>query len=167
MLASDAWALTSRWITVLQKCAAFRMRPVDQGQLLKIAEKMRPVVCETGHVVAKEGEKCDVIWFVVGGSLRCEVDGLAMQKLGPGQSIGEMSFVAVSTLVSGGTPLKDAREASTRSADVIACERTELLELSFDDAWRVVKTVPNLFYTLKEVAEVRHLLEDKSRHIQK
>ena len=140
---------------MLQKCSAFKMRPVDPGQMLKIAEKMRPIVCEAGYVVAKEGDACDVVWFVAGGSLRCEVDGLEMQKLGAGQSIGEMSFVAVSTLVSGGMALEEARATSTRSADVIACERTELLELSFDDAWRVVKTVPNLFYTLKEVADLK------------
>jgi CRP-like cAMP-binding protein len=140
---------------LLQKCAAFKMRPVDPGQMLKIAEKTHPVACEAGDQVATFGEKCDVIWFVAAGSLRCEVDGIECQILGAGQSIGEMSFVTVSTMVSAGMDLEEARETSTRSADVIACEHTELLELSFDDAWRVVKTVPNLFYTLKEVAELK------------
>lgn len=149
---------------LLQKCAAFKMRPVDPGQMLKIAEKTTPVFCEAGDQVARLGDKCDVVWFVASGSLRCEVDGIECQILEAGQSIGEMSFVAVSTMVSAGTDLEEARETSTRSADVIACEHTELLELSFDDAWRVVKTVPNLFYTLKEVADlkVRHSQRCKS-----
>jgi hypothetical protein len=29
------------------------------------------------------------------------------------------------------------------------------LEISFDDAWAVVQKVPNLYYTLKEVAEMK------------
>jgi len=154
----------SERVQALMKCAAFKMRPVDPGQMLKIAEKTTPVFCEAGDQVARLGDKCDVVWFVASGSLRCEVDGIECQILEAGQSIGEMSFVAVSTMVSAGTDLEEARETSTRSADVIACEHTELLELSFDDAWRVVKTVPNLFYTLKEVADlkVRHSQRCKS-----
>ena len=107
-------------------------------------------------MVAKSGEGCDVMWFVAAGSLRCEVDGIEVQKLGVGQSIGEMSFIEVSTLVSGGTELATARASAHRTADVIACEHTELLELSFDEAWRVVKKVPNLFYTLKEVTNMKN-----------
>ena len=110
---------------------------------------------EDGQAVAKRGDHCDVIWFVASGSLRCEVDGIEVQQLGAGQCIGEMSFVQVSLMVSSGTPLTEAWAAALRTADVIASEHTELLELSFDDAWAVVKKVPNLFYTLKEVADMR------------
>jgi CRP-like cAMP-binding protein len=123
--------------------------------MTRIAEKMRPVEVESGQVVAKKGDSCDVIWFVASGSLRCEVDGIEVQKLGPGQCIGEMSFISASVMVSSGTPLSEARATALRTADVIACQRTQLLELSFDDAWAVVHEVPNLYYTLKEVAEMK------------
>ena len=139
----------------VQQCSAFKMRPVDAGQMLKIAEKMRPVVVEDGEQVARCGDSCDVVWFVASGSLSCKVNDIEVQKLGAGQCIGEMSFISVSTLVSGGKSLEEARATALRSADVFACEHTELLELSFDDAWKVSKKVPNLFYTLKEVATVK------------
>ena len=138
-----------------QACTAFKMRTVDRGQMTQIAEKMRVVEVEDGQAVAKRGDHCDVIWFVASGSLRCEVDGIEVQQLGAGHCIGEMSFVHVSEMVSSGTPLTEAWAAALRTADVIASEHTELLELSFDDAWAVVKKVPNLFYTLKEVAEMK------------
>ena len=134
---------------------AFKMRLVDPQEMTKIAEKMRPVVVGMGESVARVGERCDVIWFIASGLLRCEVDGVEVQTLGMGQSIGEMSFVQVSTLVAGGTRLEEARETSKRTADVFACEHTILLELSFDDAWTVVKKVPNLFYTLKELSDIK------------
>jgi CRP-like cAMP-binding protein len=139
----------------VQTCTAFRMRVVDRSQMTRIAEKMRPVEVEKGQVVARKGDSCDVIWFVASGSLRCEVDGIELQTLGAGQCIGEMSFISVSMLVSSGTSLREARETALRTADVIPCERTELLEISFDDAWAVVQKVPNLYYTLKEVAEMK------------
>jgi hypothetical protein len=60
-----------------------------------------------------------------------------------------LSFVQISELVSSGTSLREARETALRTADVIACEHTELLELSFDDAWTVVQRVPNFSYILK------------------
>jgi CRP-like cAMP-binding protein len=133
--------------------------------MTRIAEKMRPVEVEKGQVVARQGDSCDVIWFVASGSLQCEVDRVEItrpcgleprsQTLGPGACIGEVSFVQISELVSRGTSLREARETALRTADVIACERTELLELSFDDAWAVVQRVPNFFYSLKEVAGLR------------
>jgi hypothetical protein len=138
-----------------QTCTAFKMRVVDRSQMTRIAERMRPVEVESGQVVAKKGDSCDVIWFVASGSLRCTIDGIEVQKLGAGQCIGEMSFISVSVMVSRGTPLNEARATALRTADVIACQRTQLLELSFDDAWAVVQEVPNLYYTLKEVAEMK------------
>jgi hypothetical protein len=149
-------------VQVLMKCAAFKMRPVDPLQMMNIAEKARPVVVEQGAIVAKKGEKCDVVWFVAAGSLSCEVDGIQVQKLGAGQSIGEMSFIEVSTLVSGGTPLEAARTTALRTADVVACEHTELLELSFGDAWTVVQKVacmlvtPNVWMSLFCAPERAH-----------
>jgi CRP-like cAMP-binding protein len=148
----------------------FKMRVVDRSQMTRIAEKMQPVVVEKGQVVARQGDSCDVIWFVASGSLcdtlQCEVDRVEVtrpcgleprsQTLGPGACIGELSFVQISELVSSGTSLREARETALRTADVIACEHTELLELSFDDAWTVVQRVPNFFYSLKEVAGLRY-----------
>ena len=52
--------------------------------MTRIAEKMRPVEVEKGQVVARQGDSCDVIWFVASGSLcdtlQCEVDRVEVTR---------------------------------------------------------------------------------------
>ena len=64
----------------MQTCTVFKMRVVDRSQMTRIAEKMQPVVVEKGQVVARQGDSCDVIWFVASGSLQCEVDRVEVTR---------------------------------------------------------------------------------------
>ena len=47
------------------------------------------------------------------------------------------------------------RARCVRGADVIALERCELLELVSQEAFDIIRTVPNLWFTLQEMATRR------------
>ncbi len=78
----------------------------------------RVITCDEGEAVIRAGELGREMFVVLTGSVRVEVisegDRQVLATLGPGEIFGEIAFVA----------------ASVRTADVVAAERVEVLEIS-------------------------------------
>jgi voltage-gated potassium channel len=87
--------------------------------IARISRLLEPLVLQSGHVVVKEGDRADAMFFVVAGELDVEIDSHTRQ-LSKGDFFGEIALL----------------EAGTRSATVRSRTRTQLLALDkqhFDD----------------------------------
>jgi len=149
-------------IQILKRCVAFTARMVDERCIRQFASKLRPTVVEAGTVLCERGDVGDPMYFVAEGTCVCSLNGKELERLGPGQSFGEVSFVKQCKLRKRGMEAQQARAACLRGADIAAAERCHLLALSCDDAWPLIKLSPNLWFTLEGIADRRSLKVEKT-----
>jgi len=166
---SSQWqdgGLEQRMIT-LKLCTAFTARQVDDTCIRKFAEKLRPRVFQAGHYVTRRGMPGDPMYLIASGKLACILNGQQLEVLGKGQCFGEVSLINLCKMRSSGVSDEEARKRCLRGADILALERCELLELSFDDAWPLIRIAPNLWFTLEDMAKGRaHRIKLKNQGMQ-
>ncbi len=73
------------------------------------------------------------------------MNGQELERLGAGQGFGEVSFINQCKLRKRGVEPEEAKAQCLRGADIETLERCELLALSCDDAWPLIKLSPNLW----------------------
>mmetsp|Transcript_24817 Transcript_24817/g.59029 ORF Transcript_24817/g.59029 Transcript_24817/m.59029 type:complete len:415 (+) Transcript_24817:169-1413(+) len=146
---------------VLKKCMAFTVRKVDETCINLIAQKLKPSVHQAGEYLTRKGESGDPMYFLASGSCICTLNGHELERLGKGQCFGEVGIINMCKMKSTGIESDDARTRCVRAADVMALERCEVLALNFEDAWPLMRKVPNLWYTLQDIAKQRMLRVSK------
>uniref|UniRef100_A0A7S4H8S1 Cyclic nucleotide-binding domain-containing protein n=1 Tax=Guillardia theta TaxID=55529 RepID=A0A7S4H8S1_GUITH len=139
----------------LKKCMAFTIRKVDDAAIRMMAEKLKPVTIQEGQYLTRKGSPGDPMYFIVSGSLVCTLNDKELERLTKGQCVGELSFINIAKMLSSGIPRKEALHRCRRAADVVATDKSELLALSFEDAWPLLRKIPNLWYTLQDIAHQR------------
>mmetsp|Transcript_50970 Transcript_50970/g.74667 ORF Transcript_50970/g.74667 Transcript_50970/m.74667 type:complete len:423 (+) Transcript_50970:50-1318(+) len=142
-------------IEFLKKCMAFTIRKVDVDSIEQLADKLTPSVVQQHQFVARKGDPSSGMFFVVSGTLQCSLDGRKLELLERGQCLGEVSIMNISKMISQGLSLEEARHRCSRANDVVALEETELLHLSLSDAWPLLNQIPNLWYSLRDLAQQR------------
>lgn len=84
------------------------LKPHEVRPIFKYAERMTKA---DGDVLLKEGEPNESLYLIIGGECRVMKDGVEVAVLGPGQFVGELSFVSDEAV----------------SADVVASGETRLM----------------------------------------
>lgn len=149
-------------IQILKSCVAFTARMVDDRCIKQFASKLRPRSVEAGTVLCRRGDAGDPMYFIASGSCVCSLNGRELERLGKGQSFGEVSFINQCKLRKRGMEPAEAKAQCLRGADIAAEERCELLALHCDDAWPLIKLSPNLWFTLDGIAQRRSLKVEKN-----
>uniref|UniRef100_A0A6U6BUJ7 Cyclic nucleotide-binding domain-containing protein n=2 Tax=Guillardia theta TaxID=55529 RepID=A0A6U6BUJ7_GUITH len=101
-----------------------------------MASRLRSVVAEEGDVLVHQGSPGRSLFFIEQGTCHVIVNGLVVRTLGPGECFGEISLIMT--------------EMAT--AEVIAMEKCELLELPARDVWVLLPEYPDLYGLLKQQA---------------
>ena len=109
----------------------------SEPALETIASHAGEVTCESGQILALEGDRGSGMFVVLDGRVSVEWRG-GRVELGPGSFVGELTLLAP-----GGT-----RNARVRAATHVRC-----LAISRDDALHLVETEPSVALAmLREVA---------------
>ena len=107
---------------------------LDASHIAEIATLLSPLVVPPRHAVVRLGEKADSMFFIISGEVEVEIPP-EPKKLGPGEFFGEVGIL----------------KNSQRSADVISLSDCQLLELTADNFWRLVREHPEIGDRVKEV----------------
>ena len=110
-------------------------------ELLMAASGMRRRLLSKGAVVFSKGDESRSLCFVVNGLLEIRSEGKTLDTAEAGQCLGEFAFLT-------GEP---------RSADVVASEESEVLELGYDAMTRVVASHPRVATVLDRMYHRRVL----------
>lgn len=98
-------------------------------QLLSNSEQ---VLAQDNQVVIREGEKVSSIYFVLEGQIDITLDGEKVSECGPGDLLGEMSFLT----------------GQAASADSIARQDSQLLKISQEQLATLVKAQPEFGFAI-------------------
>jgi PPM family protein phosphatase len=99
-----------------------------ERELLGIAGITRPIRYRTDSTVFREGEQGKGVYLVVAGEVAVTKDGRELTRLGPGANFGEMAML----------------DEPHRSATVTAVEDSELLLITRDAFFKLLKRDPTL-----------------------
>lgn len=99
-----------------------------ERELLAIAGITRPIRYREGSAVFREGDPGKGIYLVVAGAVGVTKDGATLTELGPGANFGEMAML----------------DEPSRSATVVALEDSELLLITRDAFFQLLKRDPTL-----------------------
>jgi len=99
-----------------------------ERELLNIAGITRPIRFRRDSTVFREGEHGKGVYLVVGGRVAVQKDHQELVQLGPGANFGEMAML----------------DNPERSATVVAVEDTELLLITRDAFFKLLKRDPTL-----------------------
>ena len=99
-----------------------------ERELLGIAGITRPIRYRTDSTVFREGEHGKGVYLVVAGEVAVTKDGRELTRLGPGANFGEMAML----------------DEPHRSATVTALEDSELLLITRDAFFKLLKRDPTL-----------------------
>lgn len=134
---SVAYSGTSRTFEVDHLAATIRHRPADPPPaLIAIKPYCHPRDLTTGEVVIREGDEDRALYLVERGSLLVSREGVGLDQLGPGETVGEMGLFT----------------AQKRAATVTAGEPTQLLVLDREAALRLAQEAPGLAAQLEQHA---------------
>ncbi|EKX44817.1 hypothetical protein GUITHDRAFT_152869 [Guillardia theta CCMP2712] len=139
----------------LMTSTAVTARHVDVSCVRLIAKKMKTRVVEKDALVMKRGCTGRCMYWVVRGSCVAFFNGQCFEPRGRGQCFGEVAVVNVCNKMREGVTLEEAIKTSRRMTDVVALEQTVLIELDAVDALPLVRTAPNLWRTLEDLAKFR------------
>jgi CRP-like cAMP-binding protein len=136
----------------------------SENELHTLASKAKKITVPQGHTIFNEGNSANSLYLIISGTLKVTTsatdgDDIKITTLSNGEHLGEFPFI----------------DAEKRSATVEAIEKTDLLELTYDDLRYLLinnKDMELKFY--KELAtflvgRVRVLTNDitKAREIKK
>ena len=105
-----------------------------------LLSRLRPVQFEDGEMILAAGAGPASFFFIRTGHCSVFLRGTAVNRLGPGQFLGEIGLLF----------------GERRLADVKADGPCSLFELDGDDLWLALDMFPGLFTDLKRLAEARY-----------
>lgn len=120
------------------------------SELTTLASKTKRVSVPQGHSIFNEGNNANSIYLVISGTLKVttntsEGDDIKITTISSGEHLGELPFV----------------DGEKRSATAEATEKTELLEIPYDDLRYVLLNNANM--ELKFYKELSHFLVGRVR----
>ncbi len=120
------------------------------SELTTLASKTKRVSVAQGHAVFNEGNKASSIYLIISGTLKVTTntsdgDDIKITTISIGEHLGELPFV----------------DGENRSATAEATEKTELLEIPYDDLRFVL--LNNSEMELKFYKELSHFLVGRVR----
>lgn len=101
--------------------------------MTELARKGKVRVVRPGHVIIKQGDAANDIFFVLCGKLMVKRNNRELTDRGPGESVGELAMI-------------DRRQM--RSATVVAAEETVVLQVSEPNFVAVASQYPDLWRNL-------------------
>mmetsp|Transcript_29392 Transcript_29392/g.94340 ORF Transcript_29392/g.94340 Transcript_29392/m.94340 type:complete len:405 (-) Transcript_29392:83-1297(-) len=128
---------------------------VDVEVVRLLAGKMVPRTVQSGNFLTRKGDQGNSMYFVVSGACSCQLNGLEIERIDRGGCFGEVAIMNMCKMKAAGVPLAVIQKRCVRMADIRAIERCELLELSFDDAWPLIRQVPTLWGVLEDISQIR------------
>jgi CRP-like cAMP-binding protein len=152
-------------VQVLKKCIAVTARTLADSALEVFAEKLRPRVYQEGQYITRKGEPGDSMFFVMLGRVEVRAGAEVLESHGPLQSFGEIALINLIRMRSAGVPEEEARQRCVRGADIVAMERCELLELCHAEMYSLIRVVPNLWFTLQEMAQLRAVRLSRTKEV--
>ena len=111
---------------------------LDADQIANIAGMLTPLLVPPGHVVVKQGDNADAMFFIISGEVEVEIKTNPV-RLRPGDFFGEAGIL---------------RE-SVRMADVISQTECQLLELRKEKFNELIRIYPDLGIHVENVMESR------------
>ena len=108
--------------------ASALFRGLLEGDMYHLARLGRLLALEPGARLLRRGDAGDRVFIVVSGSMRAEADGAELGRVAPGETVGEMALL----------------DAGPRSADVVAVERTTLVEFRRDELMTLMDQRPRI-----------------------
>ena len=109
------------------------------GEIAEIMQLLDSRTVRRGEVVARRGEKADVIYLIVSGMVEVELTAGETIRLRDGDFFGEIAILT----------------GDVRNATVRACTETQLLVLEAHDLERLMNRVPEIGRRIREVAHAR------------
>lgn len=98
------------------------LKDLSTGELIKVTIITENVSFGEGDEIMQEGAPCDAIYIVKSGSVRVMKGGTHLETVGPGEPLGEISFI----------------DKGPRSATLVAAADTELIRLAADQFEQVL-----------------------------
>uniref|UniRef100_A0A7S0HH42 Cyclic nucleotide-binding domain-containing protein n=1 Tax=Hanusia phi TaxID=3032 RepID=A0A7S0HH42_9CRYP len=144
-------------VAALLQSSTMHARTVDISCLRELADKMTVSVAKKDEIIARKDTVGTHMFWVASGSCICLLDGVILERLERGQCFGEMSVMKICKMLKQGISKERALSEGRRGADVKASEDSLLLALSYDDAYTLIRVVPNLWLTLEELCKLRKL----------
>ena len=111
---------------------------LNADQIANIAGMLRPHLVPPGHVIVKQGDNADAMFFIISGEVEVEIK-VNPVRLRPGDFFGETGIL---------------RE-SVRMADVISQTECQLLELRKEKFNELIRLYPELGVHVEKVMESR------------
>lgn len=121
-------------------------RGLDEGDIYHLARLGQLRIISQGGCLTLRGESGDRLYIVISGAFQALVDGREVGRIGPRETAGEMALL----------------DAGPRSADIIALEDAEVVEILRDDLIRLMDRRPRLGTTV-----MRNLATDLSKKLRK
>ena len=121
-------------------------RGLDEGDIYHLARLGRIRTIQRGGRLTRQGESGDRLYIVVSGSFQALIGGREIGRIGPGETAGEMALL----------------DAEPRSADMIALEDAEVVEILRADLVRLMDRRPRI-----GAAVMRNLATDLSQKLRR
>ncbi|OGJ87512.1 MAG: hypothetical protein A2487_06125 [Candidatus Raymondbacteria bacterium RifOxyC12_full_50_8] len=136
-----------RVFTILERVLFLKevelFRNVDTECLGVIAEIAREIACNTGDIIAREGDLGDSLYIIKQGSLKIIKEKEGKQYLlanhSEGKCFGELGLFG----------------RTHRTAGAVANEKSVLLEIRKDEFKKVILTNPEIAYNMLEILSER------------
>jgi len=128
---------------------------VDVDVIRLLAGKMVPRTVQSENFLTRKGDQGNSMYFVVSGACSCQLNGVEIERIDRGGCFGEVAIMNMCKMKAAGVPMSVIQKRCVRMADIRAVERCELLELSFDDAWPLIRQVPTLWGVLEDITQIR------------
>jgi CRP-like cAMP-binding protein/GNAT superfamily N-acetyltransferase len=103
-------------------------RGLDEGDMYHLARLGRLTRIGQADRLIRQGEAGDRLFIVVSGAMQALIGGKEVGRIGPGETVGEMALL----------------DAEPRSADVLALQDTQVVEILRADLVRLMERRPRL-----------------------
>ncbi|HWR57615.1 MAG TPA: GNAT family N-acetyltransferase [Thermodesulfovibrionales bacterium] len=101
---------------------------LDEGDMYHLARLGRIRSITSGGALSRQGDSGDRLFVVASGSFRVLIGGIEVGVIGPGETAGEMAIL----------------DSERRSADVVALEDSDVVEIMRADLLRLMDKRPRL-----------------------
>jgi CRP-like cAMP-binding protein len=95
------------------------------------------------------------MYIISKGSAACLVKKVEIERLSKGMCFGEVAIMNMCKMRAAGISEEAIARRCVRMADVRALEPCELCALTFDDAWPLIREIPELWVAFEEIAQRR------------
>eukprot|EP00802_Teleaulax_amphioxeia_P014595 Tamp_14664.p1 GENE.Tamp_14664~~Tamp_14664.p1 ORF type:complete len:507 (+),score=77.52 Tamp_14664:183-1523(+) len=128
---------------------------MSEDMIVKLSERLKPRVVQMDKFIVRKGDQANSMYFVVSGVLMCSVQDVPIERLTRGSCFGEVSVMNICKMKAANIPEKMIARRCIRMADIRSLERCELLELTSEQAWPLIRDIPALWSKLEEISKLR------------